>query len=115
MGATYREGEGIEGVVARGALALDGLEKSNATEDLGERGPKENLGHATGLDEEIVGGDGVDLLSKTKTKIRRGSFTSVISPGADRHRLLNPSSGLFLGHLHVHSVSSSHLTARERR
>ena len=78
MRTTYREGEGVEGVVARSTLALDGLEKSNATEDLGERGPKENLGHATGLDEEIVGRDGVDLLPKTNTQIR---FAQVVLSG----------------------------------
>lgn len=58
----HREGKGVEGVVASSTLALDGLEESDAAEDLGERGPQENLGHATGLDKEIVGGDGVDLV-----------------------------------------------------
>ena len=43
--------------VAGGALALDGLEESNATEDLGEGGPQENLGHASRLDQRIMGVD----------------------------------------------------------
>jgi hypothetical protein len=40
---------------------LDGLEKGNASENFGERGPQEDLGHAAGLDQHIVGRDGHDL------------------------------------------------------
>jgi hypothetical protein len=39
----------------------DGLEKGNAAENFGERGPQEDLGHAAGLDQNIVGGDGHNL------------------------------------------------------
>ena len=55
---TYRrEAERVKLEVAGVTLSLHGLEESNGTEDLGERGPQQNLRHATGLHESIVSVD----------------------------------------------------------
>jgi hypothetical protein len=53
--------KGIERVVTRVALALDGLEKSNNTEDLNEGDPEDDLGATTLGNEVVVGIDGGKL------------------------------------------------------
>jgi len=55
------QAKGVELEVAGVTLALDGLEEGDAAEDLEERGPQEDLGHAAGLDEHVVGLDGGQL------------------------------------------------------
>jgi hypothetical protein len=55
------QAERIELEVARGTLALDSVEEGDAAEDLSKGGPQKDLGHAAGLDEEVVGIDGSNL------------------------------------------------------
>jgi hypothetical protein len=57
------EAERVELEIARGALALDSLEKGNAAEDLSERGPEEDLGHAAALDKGVMSIDRGNLQS----------------------------------------------------
>ena len=55
--------------VTRVALALDGLEEGDAAEDFEERSPQEDLGHAAGLHENVVGLDGGKLHIQRRIKL----------------------------------------------
>ncbi len=48
------EAKRVESEVARGALALEGLEESEGAENLGEGNPQENLAHATLIAKQCV-------------------------------------------------------------
>ncbi len=54
QGNLLAEAERVESEVARGTLALEGLEESEGAENLSEGNPQENLAHAALIADKLV-------------------------------------------------------------